>query len=82
MLCSPAAANSQWVAREISFFKELGRSDNIIAVIVRGVPAVNDPVREPQGAFPKALVGLRSGDGSFTEPLAADIRAGCGRTRR
>ncbi|MDX0852719.1 TIR domain-containing protein [Sinorhizobium medicae] len=74
VLCSPAAANSQWVAREISFFKELARSDNIIAVIVRGVPAVNDPVREPQGAFPKALVGLRSGDGSFTEPLAADIQ--------
>ncbi|MDX0574267.1 TIR domain-containing protein [Sinorhizobium medicae] len=74
VLCSPAAANSQWVAREISFFKELGRSDNIIAVIVRGVPAVNDPVREPQGAFPKALVGLRSGDGSLTEPLAADIQ--------
>ncbi|WP_234706827.1 toll/interleukin-1 receptor domain-containing protein [Ensifer aridi] len=74
VLCSPAAAMSQWVDREISFFKELGRSDNIIAVIVRGVPAVNDPVKEPQGAFPKALVGLRSGDGSLTEPLAADIQ--------
>ncbi|MFD2346956.1 toll/interleukin-1 receptor domain-containing protein [Sinorhizobium terangae] len=74
VLCSPAAANSQWVDREISFFKELGRSGNIIAVIVRGVPAVNDPVREPQGAFPKALVGLLGGDGSLTEPLAADIQ--------
>ncbi|MDK1388855.1 toll/interleukin-1 receptor domain-containing protein [Sinorhizobium sp. 8-89] len=74
VLCSPAAANSQWVDKEISFFKELGRSGNIIAVIVRGVPTVNDPGREPQGAFPKALVGLRSGDGSFTEPLAADIQ--------
>lgn len=74
VLCSPAASNSQWVDREISFFKELGRSDNIIAVIVHGVPAVNDPLREPQGAFPKALVGLLSGDGSLTEPLAADIQ--------
>lgn len=74
VLCSPAAANSQWVDKEISFFKELGRSDNIIAVVVRGVPAVNDPIREPQGAFPKALVGLLSGDGSLTEPLAADIQ--------
>ncbi|WP_077967412.1 toll/interleukin-1 receptor domain-containing protein [Ensifer adhaerens] len=74
VLCSPAAANSQWVDKEISFFRELGRSDNIIAVIVRGVPALNDPVREPQGAFPKALVGLRSGDDSLTEPLAADIQ--------
>lgn len=74
VLCSPAAATSQWVEREISFFKELGRSNNIIAVIVRGVPAVNDPVREPQGAFPKALVDLPSGDGSSTEPLAADIQ--------
>ncbi|WP_246732097.1 toll/interleukin-1 receptor domain-containing protein [Rhizobium laguerreae] len=71
VLCSPAAATSQWVDREISLFKELGRSDNIIAVIVRGAPAVNDPVREPQGAFPKALIGLR---GSLTEPLAADIQ--------
>jgi tetratricopeptide (TPR) repeat protein len=62
------------VDKEISFFKELGRSDNIIAVVVRGVPAVNDPIREPQGAFPKALVGLLSGDGSLTEPLAADIQ--------
>ncbi|WP_179875664.1 toll/interleukin-1 receptor domain-containing protein [Sinorhizobium sp. BJ1] len=74
VLCSPAAANSQWVDKEISFFKELGRSDNIIAVIVRGVPVVNDPAREPQGAFPKALVGLLCGDGSLTEPLAADIQ--------
>ncbi|WP_104664923.1 toll/interleukin-1 receptor domain-containing protein [Ensifer adhaerens] len=74
VLCSPAAANSKWVDKEISFFRELGRSDNIIAVIVRGVAAVNDPLREPQGAFPKALVGLRSGDGSSTEPLAADIQ--------
>ncbi|WP_081159825.1 toll/interleukin-1 receptor domain-containing protein [Ensifer aridi] len=74
VLCSPAAANSKWVDKEISFFKELGRSDNIIAVIVGGLPAVNDPLREPQGAFPKALVGLLSGDDSLTEPLAADIQ--------
>ncbi|WP_292427920.1 toll/interleukin-1 receptor domain-containing protein [Mesorhizobium sp.] len=72
VLCSPSAAASLWVEREISFFKGLGRPDNIIAVIVRGAPIAHHPLDEPQGAFPKGL--LRSDDGSLVEPLAADMR--------
>ncbi|WP_181172236.1 toll/interleukin-1 receptor domain-containing protein [Mesorhizobium sp. B2-2-3] len=74
VLCSPSAAASQWVEREISFFRGLGRPGNIIAVIVSGVPAAHDPLHEPLGAFPRGLVSLRDDDGSLVEPLAADIR--------
>jgi len=65
ILCSPNAAASLWVEREITAFRELRPGRPVLAAILDG---------EPVGCFPAALVA----DGA--EPLAADLRrAGDGR---
>lgn len=69
VICSPAAARSRWVEEEIRYFRELGRGDRILALIVEGDPqaAGGQP-----SCFPDELV--RNADGSVHEPLAADAR--------
>jgi len=42
VICSPKAAQSNWVGSEINAFIEMGRSDRIIPFIVAGVPNSND----------------------------------------
>jgi len=65
ILCSPNAAASLWVEREIAAFRELRPDRPILAAILDG---------EPADCFPAGLVA----DGA--EPLAADLRrAGDGR---
>ncbi|MES2043316.1 MAG: toll/interleukin-1 receptor domain-containing protein [Pseudomonadota bacterium] len=65
ILCSPNAAASLWVEREIAAFRELRPGRPILAAIVDG---------EPADCFPAALVA------GGAEPLAADLRrAGDGR---
>lgn len=59
VLCSPPAAASVWVSREIAFFRALHPDRPILAALVAG---------EPAEAFPAAL---RLDD---VEPLAADLR--------
>jgi tetratricopeptide (TPR) repeat protein len=69
VICSPAAASSHWVNEEVRRFREMGRSDRILALIVDGDPEATDPAT---ACFPETLV--QSTDGSRTEPLAADVR--------
>ncbi len=81
VLCSPDAADSDYVNEEIRVFKSMGRADRIIPVIVSGEPG--DPERE---CFPKTLTREVGADGTLTgqlvEPLAADAREqGDGRRR-
>jgi hypothetical protein len=57
--CSPAAAASPWVAREIETFRTLHPGRPILAALIQG---------EPTEAFPAALY-----EGG-AEPLAADFR--------
>jgi hypothetical protein len=65
ILCSPNAAASLWVEREIAAFRELCPGRPILAAILDG---------EPGDCFPAALVA------GGAEPLAADLRrAGDGR---
>jgi len=61
VVCSPRAAASPWVNREIRRFRELHGGDHIFALLVEG---------EPRASFPAALL---AGD---NEPLAADLRGG------
>ena len=69
VICSPNAAQSEWVNKEIETFLGLGRRDHIFAVIVDGEPNAGD-VRE---CFPPVLRQF--------EPIAADARpAGDGKT--
>jgi len=74
VICSPNAAQSQYVNEEIRRFKALGRAERIIPVIVEGEPG--DPMRE---CFPPALRCKVGPDGALSEereePIAADARA-------
>ena len=58
VLCSPAAAASQWVGREITTFRALHPDRPVLAALIEGTPATS---------FPPALTA----DGA--EPLAADL---------
>ncbi|MGC8786937.1 MAG: toll/interleukin-1 receptor domain-containing protein [Anaerolineae bacterium] len=62
IVCSPHAAQSKWVNREIEAFGELGRNDRILAFIVDGEPHSGDA----QECFPAALKRIES--------IAADAR--------
>jgi len=69
VICSPAAAASRWVNEEITYFRQLGKGNRILALIVEGDPDARDG---GQNCFPAALQESR--DGTPREPLAADVR--------
>lgn len=72
VICSPHAARSEWVNREIEHFRATGRHDRIFAIIIDGVP--NDTVPE-QECFPTALrERYSSQDDAPLEPLAVNVR--------
>lgn len=61
VVCSPRAAASPWVGREVALFRELHPDRPVLCALVEG---------EPAEAFPEIL---RAGG---AEPLAADFREG------
>ncbi len=75
VVCSPCTPASQWVNEEVERFRQMGRDDQILALLIEG---------EPQQAFPKSLCEIRRDlveSGGETqpqidsiEPLAADAR--------
>jgi len=65
VLCSPDAAGSRWIAREIETFRALHPDRPVLAAILAG---------EPGECFPAALRGTGTGGGP-QEPLATDLRA-------
>jgi WD40 repeat protein len=76
VVCSPRTPESLWVNTEVQRFRELGRGDRILALLIEG---------EPRTSFPRSLVEIRrraADDPSAAaetieqvEPLAADVRA-------
>lgn len=64
VVCSPAAATSTWVSREVAQFRTLHPDRPILPVLVDG---------EPPEAFPEALRKINT-EGDVAEPLAADFR--------
>lgn len=46
VICSPNSAKSEWVGKEIKYFHELGRDNNIHFFIVDGIPNSGDPETE------------------------------------
>lgn len=46
VICSPNSAKSEWVGREIEFFHNLGRTNNIHFFIVEGSPHSGNPETE------------------------------------
>ena len=75
VVCSAFTPRSKWVEREIEIFNELGRGDQVLALLTEG---------EPGDSFPAAMLVRRrqvtEADGSTRivnedkEPLAADVR--------
>jgi hypothetical protein len=61
VLCSPAAARSPWVAREIALFRAAHPGRPVLAALIEGTP---------EQAFPAAIRA------NGAEPLAADFRRG------
>jgi len=79
VLCSPAAAKSRWIDKEIACFKRLHRDDRVLAAIVEGEPfASNIPGREEEECFPPSLRThfdrLGRPTSQLAEPIAADLR--------
>ncbi|MAK61676.1 MAG: hypothetical protein CMK09_11910 [Ponticaulis sp.] len=68
VICSPNAANSQWVEREIEHFRLTDRADKIFAYIIEGSPNADDPVEE---CFPLAF---RDDAQRLSQPLAMNPR--------
>ncbi len=62
VLCSPNAAQSDWVDKEIRHFRETGRADKVLALIIAGMPNSGDAATE---CFPPAFLER--------EPLAANL---------
>src|SRR5262249_35078475 len=81
VVCSPRTPSSEWVNREVERFREMGRGDHILALLIEGDPAE---------AFPRALREIRtaavqsetSAEMENIEPLAADIRPLAGESMR
>ena len=77
VICSPRSAASRWVNEEVLAFKRMGRSERILCLIVDGEPNARDSAEE---CLAPALRHPLGADGElaaqFTEPVAADARAG------
>ena len=69
VLCSPSAAISPWIAKEIDLFKRQHGDANVFPAVVDGEPPYNMP--------PPLLVHYENGEPTeeSAEPAAADLRA-------
>ncbi|MDF2901232.1 MAG: hypothetical protein K0Q62_1291 [Phenylobacterium sp.] len=81
VICSPTAARSEWVNKEILAFKRMHGEDRIFALIASGEPfASASPATADQECFPPALRYRLGPDGELSqepaEPIAADVRPG------
>ncbi len=76
VLCSPAAAASEWVDKEVARFKKLHGEDRLLGVIIDN--EVTAGVSDPAKLFPPSLRYRIDADGKISdvaaEPLAADMR--------
>jgi tetratricopeptide (TPR) repeat protein len=79
VLCSPRAAASHWVDKEIVRFRELHGPRRILAVLLEGSVR-----RDAQDCFPPALVWRSASTEGHErlEPIAADLRPGGDGRRR
>ncbi|MBQ6440442.1 MAG: hypothetical protein IJJ06_10010 [Mogibacterium sp.] len=77
VLCSPETRNSQFILDRLAYFRETGKDNCIIAVIVRGEPAESFPdsfieKKTVQKILPDMTVVERV---ETIEPVASDLRA-------
>ena len=77
VLCSPETRTSEFILDRLNYFRETGKDNNIIAVIVRGEPAESFPdsfieKKTVQKILPDMTVVERT---ETIEPVASDLRA-------
>ena len=70
VVCSPHAAESQWVNEEIRSYRGLGRGHRIYCYIIDGEPGS----QSGDECFPPALLEPEQGAAVVPEPVAADAR--------
>jgi WD40 repeat protein len=73
VVCSPHAATSPWVDKEIAYFLRLGRRDRIFAIIADNVATQVEGRDVTQDSFPPTF---RRDEFFGFEPIAADGRRG------
>jgi hypothetical protein len=75
VVCSKSSAKSEWVEKEIIDFCRLGRTKNILAVVIDGEP---NAAQESEESLPRALRFKIDSEGELTgqpaEPLWIDWR--------
>jgi hypothetical protein len=75
VICSAFTPRSKWVEREIEIFNELGRGDQVLALLTEGEPGDSFPsamlVRHRRVVDPDGTTRIVKED---KEPLAADVR--------
>ena len=78
VIASANSARSRWVGEEIRYFKSLGRSSRVLALIVDGEPNATDKGQPELECFAEALRFQVAPDGSVAntpaEQVAADAR--------
>lgn len=77
VLCTPAAARSPWVNQEVRFFKQLGRSKQIVALVLQGRPHSGDATTE---CYPPSLAYELDESGNpdpsrLAHPIFIDLRS-------
>ena len=76
VLCSPSAAESEWVDKEVARFKKLHGEDRLLGVIIDNDSTAS--VKDTAALFPRALRFRLDANGEISdipaEPLAADLR--------
>lgn len=77
VLCSPETRTSSFVIERLDYFRETGKDNNVIAVIVRGEPADSFPASFiEQKTVRKILPDMTVVERIETiEPVASDLRA-------
>lgn len=74
VLCSPSTPDSRWVSREIEIFKELGRTDKIIPVLLESEPSESYPAVLQTIRLINFNEALESPPQIDWEPIGADFR--------
>ncbi len=75
VICSPRAAKSQWVCKEVQTFIDSGREENIIPFIIEGQPYSHDISTECYPAALKELSGSRELLGININEMGRDAAA-------
>jgi len=87
VVCSPHATQSQWVDKEIAYFKQYHSEGKVLAILKEGEPnASYSPTYDSNvESFPKSLRYIVDTRGNITnertEPIAADARKYRGRKK-